>query len=295
MEPLRIALIGLDTSHAIEFPRRMQAPDCQPELRVEGLRATTCLRFLTPFTNKDILDQRQAQLEAWGVKVTASFDEAVADCDAIMIEVNDPALHWTYFEKCAALGKPIFLDKPLADTYANGKRIVELARKLNLPVLSASSLRFADALSEVCTQIPEPDQVSIYGPLGIAAAGEGLVWYGVHCFEMLQRAMGCGALRVDARKDSSGVVTIVEYPDKKRGIVELTVGNYTYGGTLRKKEQVAPYLVDSSKIYTGELRIIGHFFKTGEAPLTLDDTLEVMRLLDAAVVSANSGKPVDLN
>ena len=292
MKPLKIALIGLDTSHSVEFPRRMQAPDCKPELKVDGLQAVSCLSFLTPFTNEEVLKTRREQLEAWGVRVTESFDEAVADCDAIMIEINDPALHTEYFEKCAALGKPVFLDKPLADSYAHGQAIVARAGELNVPVMSASSLRFSAALQQACLAVPRPDETIVYGPLGIPAAGEGLVWYGVHCFEMLERAMGRGALQVDARRDASGVVTIVSYPDSRRGIVALTVGNYAYGGSLRQKGEVRPFQVDSAQIYTEELRVIKEFFLTGQAPLTLEDSLEVMRLLDAAVVSSHSGQPV---
>lgn len=32
-----------------------------------------------------------------------------------MMEINDPSLHLEYFKKCADLGKPIFLDKPLKE------------------------------------------------------------------------------------------------------------------------------------------------------------------------------------
>ena len=292
MKPLNVAIIGLDTSHSVEFPRRMQAPDCQPQMRVEGLRAKTCLSFMTPFTNEKVLKERREQLEAWGVLVTEDFDEAVADCDVLMIEINDPALHLEYFERCVTLRKPIFLDKPLADTYENGKKIIELAAKHKVPFMSASSLRFAADLATACAAVPAPDQATVFGPLGIPAAGDGIIWYGVHCFEMLQKIMGQGAVRVDARRDSSGVVTIVEYPDNRRGIVELTEGVYKYGGTLRKKEDVASYVVDSSMIYTEELRLINEFFRTGQAPLTPEDTLEVMRLLDAALESANKKEAV---
>ena len=45
--------IGLDTSHSVEFPRRMQAPDCPEKNKVEGLKAVTCLRFET-LTNAEI-------------------------------------------------------------------------------------------------------------------------------------------------------------------------------------------------------------------------------------------------
>ena len=41
---LRLAMVGLDTSHAVEFTRRLQAPDCPPDLRVTRARVVrnTC-------------------------------------------------------------------------------------------------------------------------------------------------------------------------------------------------------------------------------------------------------------
>lgn len=102
---IKVAIIGLDTSHAVEFPKLMQDPAVPEQNQVHDLVATRCLRFETPFQNKEGLDKRQAYLESIGVMVTEDFDTAVADCDAIMIEINDPAKHLEYFEKCAGLGK----------------------------------------------------------------------------------------------------------------------------------------------------------------------------------------------
>ena len=70
---IRVAIVGLDTSHSIEFTRRMQAPDCPENQKVTGLRAVSCLRFETPFQDKDGLDGRQKQLEEWGVKVSENL------------------------------------------------------------------------------------------------------------------------------------------------------------------------------------------------------------------------------
>lgn len=67
---IKIAIVGLDTSHSIEFTKRLQAPDCPAEMRVPNMKVVSCLRFETPFQNKEGLDARQAQLESWGVKVT---------------------------------------------------------------------------------------------------------------------------------------------------------------------------------------------------------------------------------
>ena len=238
-EEKKVAIIGLDSSHSIEFVRRMQAPDCAADQRVAGMRAVTCLRFETPYQDREGLDTRQEQLEPWGVTVTEDFDEAVADCDAILLEVNDAAYHVEYFTRCAELGKPIFLDKPLADTIENGRKICAIAAAKGVRFFSASSLRFVSALTQACEAVPEPACCAVYGPLGRAPAGSSIVWYGVHTFEMLQRAMGNGARQLSTRKDEAGVVVIVDYADGKRGVVELTEGAYIYGGCLRTSKEAA--------------------------------------------------------
>jgi len=294
MSDLRVALIGLDTSHTIEFTRRMQAPDVAPDQKVAGLRAVTCMRFETPFQDKDGLDKRQAQMEAWGVKVTTDFDEAVADCDAIMLEINDGAYHVEYFKKVMGLGKSIFLDKPLADTIENARIIADLAKQKNLRVWSASSLRFVPQLREACGNVPEPTMVHVYGALGKAPAGSSIVWYGVHAFEMLERAIGRGAVSVNARRDKLGVVAVVEYADAKRGVVELNEGSWLYGGCLRTKDKAAPYIVNMAGAYTDELILVEKFFRGGEPPVSMDDALEVTAMLDAAERSTQSGKPENI-
>lgn len=292
---IRIALIGLDTSHAVEFPKLMQAPDCPADLKVAGMKAVTCLRFPTPFHNEEGQDKRQKQLESWGIRVTRQFEEAVADCDAIMLEINDPAFHREYFEKCAGLGKPVFVDKPLADTHASARAMLALAASKSLRVMSASSLRFAGALVEAVAAVPRPLLASTYGPLGKAPAGSSIVWYGVHAFEMLERAMGRGAAAVTVVRDPAGVVCVIEYATGQRGVVELTEGNYQYGGCLRDGQKAVSYRVDAARIYKEELDEIARFFHGQEVPVTLDDAVEVTAMLDAAEHSFQTGQRVAID
>ncbi len=289
-QPIRIAIIGLDTSHAIEFPRRMQAPDCPDALRVPGLRAVSCLRFPSPFQAEPGQDTREAQLVSWGVRVATDLADAVRDADGIMLEINDPALHLAWFEKVAPLGKPVFIDKPLADTARAGAEIVRLARQHNLRAASCSALRSDAALNRACATLPHPTQVAVYGPLGRAPAGSSVVWYGVHAVEMLQRAMGSGAVAVTARRDASGVTAIVDYADRRRGVVELTEGAWVYGGVLRDSQNAAPFSVEAGAFYTAALREVERFFRGGEPSATLDDAMEVLAILDATERSAQSSR-----
>lgn len=287
---VKVSLIGLDTSHTIEFARRTEAPDCPPDQKVAGMKVVSCLRFSTPFQSEEGLDARQKQLEDWGVPVTTDFDTAVADCDAIALTINDPAYHLEYFRKCVGLGKPMFIDKPLADNIANARAIYDLAKENGARVTSASSLRFTPALAEACEAVPEPAFVSTYGALGTAPAGSSIIWYGVHAFEMLERAAGRGAETVTLVETTAGAVAVVDYANGRQGVVELCKNFYSYGGSVRDKSKVAPFIVDSSRLYTDQLRPLAEFFKGSEAPTPMEDALEVMGMLDAAERSLQSGK-----
>jgi hypothetical protein len=288
---LKVAMIGLDSSHTVEFARRMQDPEYTEMERVSGLKTVACVRFPSTFQSEPNQDERQKIMEGWGVKVTRNLDEAIADCDAIMIPINDPALHLEWFERCAPLGKPIFLDKPMADSIASGRRIAALAVEHKVPLFSTSSLRYdADFCAALATN-PESETAYVFGPLGIAPAGSHVVWYGVHVFEMVVAALGTGALTVRASRDPSGLVINVSYPDDRRGIAELTIGNYRYGGVLRNRaDLIAAYNVTGgAKFYDATLRKVEEFFRSGKTPVPVAETLEVMGLLDAADRASKSG------
>lgn len=288
----RVALIGLDTSHSIEFSKLMNASDCPAELHVDGLQAVSCMRFATPFQSEENIDKRQAQLEGWGVKVTRDFDEAVADCDAIMVEINDPAYHLEYFKKVAALGKPVFLDKPLAGSVEDGREILSIMRSCGTRVWSGSSLPFAPAISEACAAVPEGKQVVVghcFGPYGVAPAGDSLIWYGVHTFEMLRKLMGFGAKRVMAQDNGLSVVVSVEYEGGRRGLAELVRGQWSYGGRVQWSGGVCPFVVDGSRLYHDLLVQIGGFLAGGPAPVSMEDTFEGLAMMVAASESLKCG------
>lgn len=299
---IKVALIGLDTSHTVEFARRMAAPDCREELKVGGLKAVSCLRYPSKYYDEQGQDKRQAQLEAWGVPVVTDFDQAVRDCDAIMLEANDPADHLPWFRRCAACGKPVFLDKPPADTLDHAREIFDLAARKNIPLFSASAMRFAPQALAALKQRPDPRYAHIYGALGHPPPGGGpgelLIWYGVHTFELMQLAMGSGAETVFVKEDRAGLTVCLEFPEKRRGIVELTHTVWLYGGTLRTGEEAAsfvipvPFMVHDT--VTIILKQVRGFFSGGPAPVRPAETLAVMALLEAGVRSLATGAPEEV-
>lgn len=287
-----IAMIGLDTSHTVEFTKLMQHPEHKI---VEGMRVTKALRFPSAFQTEEGQDQRQADLEVMGVKMATTIEAAVDGVDAIFLEINDPALHLAYYEKVAGLGKPVFIDKPLAANVKEGLRILELAQTTGTPTWSSSSLRFIPALEEAKKQIPSPGIAHTFGALGKAAAGSDLVWYGVHAVEMLVASLGIGASQVQALEDKHGITLLVEYKNDRRGLVECLRGHYKYGGRLQSKEGVVFFDAGIGSPYVSLMSALRDFVVEGKIAVPLSEALEVMAILEAGEQSITSGKTVVIN
>lgn len=102
--------------------------------------------------------------------------------------------------------------------------------------------------------------------------------------------MGRGAKSVFARKDSVGVVSIIDYGEGKRGVVELTEDAYSYGGAIRSEKMAIPFTAANALLYPLQLTEVVKFFQGAEPSVTLEDALEVTAMLDAAERSVKSGK-----
>lgn len=285
----KIAIIGLDTSHSVEFVKLMQSGN-QEEREVEGLRAVRAFRFPSPFKDEPGQDERQSELEAMGVKMARTLDEAVEGVDAIFLESNDPAAHLEYVEKLAGFGLPLFIDKPLAATVAEGRRVVEIVRNSGILAWSSSPLRFMPSLTEACVAVPEPSVVHAFGPLGVAATGSSVIWYGVHTVEMLVTAMGAGARSVLAVEDAMGLVLHVKYDGERRGLVELSNMFFHYGGRLQTAKKAVLFDNHGASPYPPLLVALRDFVCEGRIPVPLEEALEVLTILEAADRSRASGR-----
>lgn len=293
MQEKRISMIGLDTSHTVKFTELMQGAD--PAQRcVGGLRVTKAFRFPSAFQSEAGQDARQAALEALGVTMASTIEEAVEGVDAVFLEINDPALHGRYFEAVAPFGLPVFIDKPLAADSSQGQRIQALAEKNGLAVWSASSLRFIPSLCQAREAVASPRIAQTFGALGKAAAGSDLIWYGVHAVEMLTAALGTGARAVRAMEDPRGIVLWVAYDDDRHGLVECLRGFGRYGGRLQSKDAVAFFDSGKGSPYPGLLCALRDFVWQGTIPVPLVEAREILAILEAGQRSLATGRPESL-
>src|SRR3954463_1556776 len=108
-DDLRIGMIGLDTSHVVEFTRRLNDP--KNKNHVEGARVVAAFKGgsedMPTESMKRIPAYAKELSEKWDVKIYDSIDDLVKDVDAVMVESVDGRKHLEQAVPAFKAGKPV--------------------------------------------------------------------------------------------------------------------------------------------------------------------------------------------
>lgn len=292
VNPIRIGIVGYDTSHAPAFARLLNHPEVP--YHIPG--ATVVCGF--PSYSPDIessrgrVEEYRSALSALGVREVASIAELVEQVDAVLLESVDGRRHLAEARPVLDAGKPVFVDKPLAASYVDALEIVRRAQSSGTRLFSASSLRFDANVLSVQEAIAGQ---RVYGcdafsPATHEATNPGLFWYGVHAVELLYTFMGsgCEAVRCISAPDADLVVG--EWNDGRLGTVRGTrSGDHEYGVTVHSVATHQARYNRDIPIYAQLLQRIVAFFEGQPAPVAPAETLETMAFMQAALMSETSG------
>ncbi|MCC7349336.1 MAG: Gfo/Idh/MocA family oxidoreductase [Phycisphaerales bacterium] len=302
-ESLRIGLIGLDTSHAPAFARLFNVAD-DPE-HLSGGKVVTAY----PGGSKDfelswsrVGKFTEEIRDKFGVSMVDS-PEAVAEAsDLVLMTAVDGRVHRELFERIVKFKRPTFIDKPLATTSEDAKAIFKLAGDHGVAVMSCSSLRYADSLTDALKD-PKAQELGrvvgcdVYGPMDIQPPLPGLFWYGIHTVEIMSYVMGLGCKQVRvATSEKFDLITGIWEDGRMASIRGNRNENWTYGVTLQR-EKGAQYVnmsVNKRSYYANMLTAIMATLPNGKSDVPAAETMQVIRFLEAANQSRSSGNSVDL-
>lgn len=291
----RVGIIGLDTSHSLAFAEMMNAEVPDPAFRGYRIVAAYPYGSRTIKRSYDRITGYMQQLKQQGVTITNSIDELLAKVDVVMLETNDGRLHREQALEVFKAHKPIFIDKPIAASYADTLAIFEDAKHHNVPVFSSSSLRYTKNVLRVNEgAIGHVIGAETYSPATIEPSHPDLFWYGIHGIEMLYAVMGTGCRQVSRIYSADTDIVVGSWQDGRIGTFRgIRRGKAAYGGCAFGQDglsELGPY--DG---YGALLARIAEFFETGVSPVDASETLELVAFMEAAQLSGDQGNcPVEL-
>ncbi len=288
-KPMRIGMIGLDTSHCLAFAELLNKQESDPE--VAGFQVVLVYPKGSPDIESSVtrVPEYTEKIKALGVEICDDLDTMISQVDAVLLETNDGRPHLEQVAPVLKARKPVFIDKPIAGSLVDAIAIFELAKHYDTPVFSSSSLRFSAAIQEIRGgSIGEVTGCDAYSPCSLEATHPDLFWYGIHGCETLFTVMGAGCESVvrTSTKDFDQVTGV--WADGRIGTFRgIRAGGSGYGGTafgtngvvsLGKFDGYRPLVVEIVK-----------FYRTGQPPVSAEETIDLYAFMEAADESKRQG------
>lgn len=296
-EPLKVGMIGLDTSHAIAFTRLLHSDN--PEVGGGGA-AKVIVAYSggsadIPSSANRVAGYTDQMKNDFGVEIVDCIETLCSKVDVVMLESVDGRPHLEQVIPVILAKKNVFIDKPLAGSLQDAIAIDLLAKKHGVKWFSSSAYRYYQGMTDLMAEDVGIIKGAIsYGPATIESHHPDLYWYGIHPTEALYTALGEGCVTVSrTHTEDTDVVTGV-WSDGRVGTLRgLRNASTPHQVVLFGTKKVASQAGGGK--YDPLVYEISRFLKTGEAPVPNSETLEIYTFMEAADESKrNDGAPVSM-
>lgn len=286
---LKIGIIGLDTSHSTAFTKVLNDPKAGDTFGGYKVVAAYPKGSLDIKTSVERIEEYTAQVQKLGVEIVESIEALLPMVDVVLLETNDGRRHLEQALPVLKAGKRMFIDKPMAASLSDAISIFEAAKHYDVPIFSASSLRYIQGMDEIKKgQVGKVLGADTFSPATLEKTHPDLFWYGIHGVETLFTAMGTGCQSVVRASTQDTDVAVGTWSDGRIGTFRgLRAGKKDYGGTIfGEKSNKA---LGSYNGYNPLLAEIIKFFQTGVAPVQPEETIEILAFMEAADESKKKG------
>ena len=284
---LRAGIIGTDTSHVPAFTAAFKS---HPEWKIKVVAAFKGGSPDLPTSADRVEKFAKTIQDKHGVEIVDSIDALLTKVDVVLLESVDGRPHLAQVTPVLKARKRVFVDKPLAASLEDARRILQLSKETGTPLFSSSSSRFHSDIARLRDNpgVGKVTKVQASYTLNPLAFHPDLYFYGIHGVEALYAVMGTGCVGVSRKTEGNTDITTCKWKDGRVGVY--------YG--LKSGEKLPMLQVwgdkgttesSGSDGYDGLVRAIAEFFHTGRPPFDPAQTLEVFEFMTAAQLSKERG------
>jgi virulence factor len=287
---IRFGILDFDTSHAVEFTKRLNHRDIAEDQWVEGGKVVVGCPGTSKLSPERIPEYTQA-MKKLDIPLVEKPEEMIGKVDAMLIEAVDGSVHLERAKPFLEAGIPCYVDKPFTCSFADAQKIAELSAKKKLPLFSSSSLRFAPELVAYMADAKHGPVLGAfcYGPASLHERNPGLFHYGIHAVEVLYTLMGPGCQTVTCTSDKEADVVTGHWKDGRIATVRGNrKGPGTYGAVAFAEKGTSNIAIGTKYIYRELLKKVVETYTAGKPPIEISVTLEIVAFIEAALKSSQN-------
>jgi len=281
---MRIGAIGAENSHTIAIAKLINV-----EKKIKGFSVDYVWGETDAFAKAAA---RDGQIP----NIVKTPKQMLGKVDAVFVDHRHPKYHlkavWPFVEA----GIPAFVDKPFCYRASEGKAFLKMARQKGTPVTSFSVLPFYDSFQQFKRKVAKLGEIvaaASYGPCDLKSQWGGVFFYGIHQVDVMLHAFGYDVKSVLVTKNGANRATgQLFYPSGLIATMALIKeGCPGFGITaMGTKGQLHMPLVGGKNPYLNGTRTFTRMFKTGVEPMTHEQMLKPVQVLEALQRSVKSSK-----
>ncbi len=283
---MKIGIIGSENSHTIAIAKIINIQKKVRGCKVEYVWGETA-------------ELAQAAAQAGQIPhIVTTPRQMLGKVDAVVVDHRHPKYHLPAVKAFVEAGIPTFVDKPFCYRAKEGKAFLRMARKAGTHLTSYSVLQHYDSFKTFLKQLPSVGTIRSgwsYGPCDLKSTWGGVFFYGIHQVEVVLRTFGYDVRSVQVCRNGwkdataqlfypSGVIVTMALV--KEGCPGFGIGAVGSQGVLFSKLDGGP------DPYLNGTRTFTTMFKTGRRPLSDEQILRPVEVLEAMEKSVRSGKVV---
>jgi predicted dehydrogenase len=282
---MRVGIIGAENSHTIAIAKILNV-----EEQVKGF-TVACVWGETDELAKKAAEAGQIP------EIVKKPKDMLGKVDAIVVDHRHAKYHLKAALPFVKEGIPAFIDKPFCYRSDEGREFLKEANKAGAPVTSfgvvphqGSFLRFA---RKVDTLAPLRYGYT-WGACDLRSKWGGVFFYGIHQVECVLQAFGYDVQAVRVTKSTNTSVGEVLYSSGltiTMGLIKDGAPGFGIGAVGSKGSLHQPITMDKSQYLRG-VKEFCKMFKTRERPLTDEQLLKPVQVLEALEQSVKSGELV---
>lgn len=291
---IRLAMVGgLNNYHTWFFGGILNgfAPELweeRPKLktwsRIPGVSITGCWG--------ENVEEAKTFAEICGVKtVYQNLEDCVGNVDGVIIPDDLTMEHARYAKPFIADKVPLLIDKPLEHRPEEVSELVAAMRR-NGNIMTGSALPFHPAIRELKETMSGDNT-----PLAIQASGPNepgmpFTFYGMHTLSLVYALMGCGVIEAQNIRDEERQMVLLRYRDGRSAQLLVVNEWVPFSISALSESGRESVVLNDQDFYHYMLSAFVNMVRTGENPISADETDELFKTVFATEESATTGRLV---
>ncbi|MDE2888229.1 MAG: Gfo/Idh/MocA family oxidoreductase [Gemmatimonadota bacterium] len=284
---INIGIVGAENSHTVAISKTLNI-----DKKVPGCRVTHVWGEAARYA-RDAQDRGQIP------NIVEQPEEMIGQVDAACVDHRDAKYHLPAVWPLIEAGIPVFVDKPFCYRVEEGRRFLDRALELGVPVCSFSVLPRQASFTRLKNDIADLGRVvSVVttGPCDIESEWGGVFFYGIHQVDMAVRLLDNDVTHAQVNLgEHNHTGTLYSSSGSVSTLNLFTDGHSAFHvSVICEKGRVDRTIGYDENPYLGGARAFCDMFKTGNTDETRESMLMPVAVLEALEKSIREKKKVEV-